>query len=195
MIARLKGKVLELKPPFLILDVNGVGYEVETPLSTIFNLPKPGKEAVLHISMLVRDDAHLLFGFLTEAEKKMFQTLIKISGVGAKMALVILSGMSTVEFTHAINERDVAKLVALPGVGKKTAERLIVEMQDKLKDLGVLEAAGDFTASDMASGAKQEAIEALIALGYKASDARSRVLKVAKDDKELEDIIKQALSN
>jgi len=191
MIARLRGKILELQPPFLLLEVNGVGYEVEAPLSTIFNLPPVGEEVTLHISMIVRDDAHLLFGFSSPTEKKMFQTLIKITGVGAKMVLAILSGMSVEEFVSAIRNKDVNQLVRLPGVGQKTAQRLIVEMQDRLKEinLDVTLPGKSVSANDLA----EQATQALVALGYKAADARNKILAIQLDNKSLEEIITQAL--
>ncbi len=195
MIGRLKGTLLEKQAPFLLLDINGVGYNIEVPLSTLFSLPDIGNEVTLHIKMIVRDDAHLLFGFLSLTEKKMFESLIKINGVGAKMALAILSSMDASEFIISINNKDVNQLIKIPGVGKKTAERLIVEMQDKLKDWGAIEGVTDVQMTALTGGVKEEAIQALVALGYKASDASSRISKIKDKDKSVEDIIRQALKN
>ena len=134
MIGRLRGILAEKKPPYLLLDVNGVGYELEAPMGTIFQLPEVGAEVTLHTHLAVRDDAHLLFAFATEAERTLFRTLIKVNGVGAKLALTILSGISADDFARCVQESDTASLVRLPGVGKKTAERLVVEMRDRLDD-------------------------------------------------------------
>lgn len=201
MIGRLCGKILEKSPPFLLLDVHGVGYEVEAPMSTFYNLPLD-KDAVviLHTHLLVRDDAHLLFGFARLTERSMFRTLIKINGVGAKMALAILSGMDADEFAQCILAEDANALTRLPGVGKKTAERLIVEMRDKLPkhDGGSeLTARIDGKGRDPAEGEspKVQASSALVSLGYKPVEAARMVAVVESDGLATEEIIRLALKN
>ena len=133
MIARLKGIILEKKPPNLLIDVNGIGYQVAASMNTFFDLPCEGSEVILHIQTIIREDAHSLFGFLVPKERELFCQLIKVNGVGPKLALGILSGISSDQFVQCIQDQDTASLIKLPGIGKKTAERLIVEMQDKLK--------------------------------------------------------------
>jgi len=134
MIGQLRGKLIHKQPPHLLIDVQGVGYEIEAPMTTFYNLPATGEEILLYTHLVVRDDAHLLFGFSSPRERHMFRTLIKINGVGAKMALTILSGIEADDFARCIQENDSVRLTRLPGVGKKTAERLIIEMRDRLKD-------------------------------------------------------------
>ena len=134
MIGRIKGVLLSKKPPVLLVDVHGVGYEIDAPMSTFYQLGETGSDVVLHTHLVVREDAHQLFGFATETERRLFRALIKVTGVGAKMALTILSGSSADEFARYVQDNDTASLTRLPGVGKKTAERLIVEMRDRLTD-------------------------------------------------------------
>ena len=134
MIGRLRGVLAEKQPPLLLLDIQGVGYEVSAPMSTFYQLPAAGETVTLLTHLVVREDAHLLFGFATENERAMFRSLIKVNGVGAKLALTLLSGISASDFARCIRDNDTATLVRLPGVGKKTAERLVVEMRDRLSD-------------------------------------------------------------
>jgi Holliday junction DNA helicase RuvA len=169
MIGRLKGQLITKQPPWLLVDVNGVGYEVEAPLSTFFDLPATGQEVVLLIHTVVREDAFLLYGFLREAERRLFRELLKVTGVGAKLALAILSGMNAQEFADAVRRNDVSTLVRLPGIGRKTAERLIIEMRDRLGE--DLEGAALPGAAPAGRGALEEAITALEALGYKPAEA------------------------
>ena len=185
MIGRLSGILLEKHAPNLLIDVQGVGYEVQAPMSTFYQLPELGKEVVLHIHFVVREDAQLLFGFYNHAERSLFRILIKVNGVGPKLALVILSGIGIDDFVTTVRAGDTATLVRLPGVGKKTAERLIIEMRDRLKDwqLGSsdesesddmmikLDARGDLSLGT----AIGEAESALIALGYKPTEASKAV--------------------
>ena len=194
MIGRLRGKLIVKRAPQLLVDVNGVGYEVEAPMSTFYNLPELGDVVLLHTHMVVREDAQLLYGFGSEAERSFFRNLIKINGVGAKMGLAILSGMSADAFARCISENDVASLVRLPGVGKKTAERLIVEMKDKLDkvagtDLPPNLVAEEVTANDPVS----DAVSALVSLGYKPNEASRMARAVKGDDLASEEIIRQAL--
>lgn len=194
MIGFLRGKLVHKAPPLLILDVQGVGYELEAPMTTFYNLPGIGVEVTLHTHLVVREDAHSLFGFAAEADRSLFRTLIKVNGVGPKLALTILSGQSAEEFHHCIHNNDTQALVRLPGVGKKTAERLIIEMRDRLPE--AKPSATDNVTPTIASAAgnpKQEAISALCSLGYKPLDANKMVQNINTDNKSCEDIIRQAL--
>lgn len=198
MIGRLTGILLENKAPDLLIDVHGVGYEVQAPLSTAFSLPSVGEMVTLHIHMSVREDAHVLFGFATQKERTLFRTLIKINGVGPKLALAILSGMETNRFIQCIQDQDPAGLVKIPGVGKKTAERLIVEMKDKLAALGSLgESIMTPLESRVASNERQDALSdaegALLALGYKAAQVSKVLDRVAQEGMSSEAIIRAAL--
>lgn len=201
MIGRLTGKVLDKTPPQLLIDVQGVGYEVEAPMSTFYKLPLDKNEAVtLHTHLVIRDDAHLLFGFSTLSERTMFRTLIKINGVGAKMALVILSGMEAEEFAQTILAEDATALTRLPGIGKKTAERLIVEMRDKLPkglELSSTSVSGGLvsSATGVGSSAAAQAAAALESLGYKPVEAAKLVAAVKEEDLGTEELIRLALKS
>jgi Holliday junction DNA helicase RuvA len=200
MIGRLKGEIAVKQAPFLLLDVNGVGYELEAPLSTFFNLPETGRQVTLYTHLVVREDAHVLFAFATESERALFRSLLKVSGVGAKMALAILSGMNAEEFARCVECEDVSALVRLPGIGRKTAQRLIVEMRDRLAKLG--EQSGGSTlsvpAAQMAArprSEKSDAVAALVALGYKSQEAERMVKAVANEEMDSESLIRAALQN
>lgn len=192
MIGFLRGKLVAKQPPVLLIDVNGVGYEVEAPMTTFYDLPETGKEITLHTHLVVREDAHTLFGFAKLSDRALFRSLIKISGVGPRMALAILSGMSADSFVRCIQDNDAAALTRVPGVGKKTAERLVVELRDKL---GKGEAGGvelPVVTSGPANPV-EEAVSALIALGYKPPDASRMVRAVEAKDLGVEEIIRRAL--
>jgi len=194
MIGRLRGTLAEKQPPKLLLDVGGVGYEVEAPMSTFYQLPEIGQELTLLTHMVVREDAQLLFGFASESERQLFRTLIKVNGVGAKLALTILSGIAADEFARAVQDGDAATLVRLPGIGKKTAERLIVEMRDRLSDwqpVATLQPGAESVITR--PNAVQDAVSALIALGYKPPEASRLVGQVDSDGLASEMIIKAAL--
>lgn len=196
MIGRLRGELVYKQPPFLMLDVNGVGYEIEAPMSTFYDLPLQGGAIILFTHLAIRDDAHVLYGFASESERGLFRSLLKVNGVGAKMALAILSGMSADEFAHCIQTNDTATLVRLPGIGKKTAERLIVEMRDRLDKLASLTGAAPVTGGAVAAGpasATSDALGALVALGYKPNDASRMVRAVESDGLDSEEIIRRAL--
>lgn len=193
MISRLHGILLSKQPPQLLLDVNGVGYEIEAPMSTFYQLPATGDKVVLHTHLVVRDDAHLLYGFFAESERSMFRNLIRINGVGPKLALTILSGVSADEFTRCILDNDAGTLTSLPGVGKKTAERLIVELRDKLDSDATLPGAATDNQAAPASSPVSDAVNALIALGYKANEASRMVRAIDSKDMQTEDIIRTAL--
>ncbi|MFZ2313591.1 MAG: Holliday junction branch migration protein RuvA [Methylobacter sp.] len=199
MIGFLRGKLVFKAPPLLMLDVHGVGYEVEAPMTTFYDLPAIGAEIMLHTHLVVREDAHILFGFSTEADRTMFRTLIKVNGVGPKLALTILSGQSAEEFHRCIHNNDTQALVRLPGVGKKTAERLVIEMRDRLPDLGdssmvsLTNVVNDGTPRQTIGNPKQEAVSALCSLGYKPLDAGKMVQNISIEGKSCEDIIRLAL--
>lgn len=204
MIGRLRGRVVWKQAPQLLIDVGGVGYEVEATMSTFYALPLDEEEVTLFTHMVVREDAQLLYGFASEAERAMFRSLIRINGVGAKMALTILSGMSIDDFAHCVREGDSATLTRLPGVGKKTAERLIIEMRDRLEKLithagtvgGGNRSATDKDTLDVAPVQKDavgDAVSALAALGYKAAEASRMVRAIKTDGLGSEAIIRAAL--
>lgn len=194
MIGRLRGLLLEKHAPVLIVDVQGVGYELEAPMSTFYQLPAVGDEVTLKTHLVVREDAHILYGFATGDERRLFRELIKVSGVGAKLALTILSGASVEEFARCVHEADTATLVRLPGVGKKTAERLVVEMRDRLaaEPIGTPPAPQPGAAAGGTSPVG-EAVSALVALGYKAQEASRMVRAMDTRDMDSEEIIRQAL--
>lgn len=196
MIGQLRGLLLVKRPPLLLLDVQGVGYEVEAPMTTIYRLPEIGSEVILFTHLVVREDAHLLFGFATEDERRLFRALIKVNGVGARMALTILSGIESTEFVLCIQSGDTERLVKLPGVGKKTAERLVVEMRDRIADWQ-FSAALNNEASGMRArpgpDPARDAVSALIALGYKPQEASRYVEAVGTKGMDSETIIREAL--
>ena len=179
MIGFLKGRLALKQPPTVLVDVNGVGYELEAPMSTFYGLPAAGELVALYTHLVVREDAHILFGFGTDAERRLFRGLLKVSGVGPKIALGILSGASVDDFLRIIEAEDVAMLTRIPGIGRKTAERVIIEMRDSAQKFAV-PSSGVGTASDSpgALSAQSEAFGALIALGYKPPEA-TRLLKAA----------------
>ena len=205
MIGRLKGELIEKMPPQLVIDVNGVGYEVEASMNTFYRLPETGKQITLFTHFVVREDAQLLYGFFDREERSLFRTLIKANGVGPKLAITILSGISTSEFVSCVNDGDTASLVKLQGVGKKNAERLIVEMKDKIKALGLEESAEfqlsaadgpDMASFEPTSDNRAEAESALVALGYKpvqASKSISQAHKTLGGDASCEELIRVAL--
>jgi Holliday junction DNA helicase RuvA len=194
MIGRIQGALISKEPPMLLVDVQGVGYEIEVPLSTLFDLPATGQPVTLLIHTVVREDAFLLYGFGRETDRRLFRHLLKVTGVGAKLALAVLSGMTAEEFTRAIVRNDLAALVRLPGIGRKTAERLVIELRDRI-------GAGNFTAEPTVGGtvspqpsASNEAMIALEALGYKPAEALKMVKAVPIDEQmTVEQIIRQAL--
>lgn len=200
MIGRLRGEIAAKQAPHLLLDVNGVGYELEAPLSTFFGLPEMGQRVTLYTHLAVREDAHVLYAFATESERALFRSLLKVSGVGAKMGLAILSGMSADEFARCVETEDVSALVRLPGIGRKTAERLIVEMRDRLAKLGQ-DAAGGGLVQPSAQPAgkprseKSDAVAALVALGYKPQEADRLVKAVADEGMDSETLIRAALQS
>jgi holliday junction DNA helicase RuvA len=194
MIGRLRGIILEKQAPNLVLDVQGVGYEVAAPMSTFCNLPAINEEVSLFTHLVVREDAQLLYGFATIRERLLFRSLLKVNGVGAKLALTILSGSDVDDFARSVQEGDAASLTRLPGVGKKTAERLIIEMRDRLKEIsGAMGLKPVVSEAASLAGAKDEAIEALIALGYKPAEADKMVRSVHSNGLNTEELIRLAL--
>lgn len=193
MIGQLRGTLAAKQPPRLLLDVGGVGYEVEAPMSTFYVLPDIGAELVLQTHLVVREDAHILFGFASQAERQLFRSLIKVNGVGPRLALTILSGISVEGFVRCVHDNDSTALIRLPGVGKKTAERLIVEMRDRLDREEGADSAGSFAATP--ANAAAEAQAALVALGYKPAEASRMVQGVKSDNLGSEEIIRRALQN
>lgn len=192
VIARLQGLLIEKQPPLLVVDVNGVGYELEAPMSTFYKVTL-GTAVILYVHQVVREDANLLYGFATREERDMCRTLLKVNGVGPKMALAILSGMEADAFAACIRQNDIATLTRIPGVGKKTAERLVIEMRDRLGD----DSTGLFanTGASLPASAAQDAVTALISLGYKATEAEKAINKIKTDDASAEDLIRKALKN
>ncbi|MGH8280566.1 MAG: Holliday junction branch migration protein RuvA [Gammaproteobacteria bacterium] len=190
MIGFLRGQLLRRQPPHLLIDVHGVGYEVEAPMSTFYNLPEAGAEVLLYTHLVVREDAHILFGFGSETERRLFRALIRVNGVGPRLALTILSGISADNFVRCVRDNDTAALTRLPGIGRKTAERLVVEMRDRLD-----EASGGVTTVMGEMRPREEALSALVSLGYKPQEA-SRMLQAIKEkDISSEEFIRRALQN
>lgn len=200
MIGRLRGIIVEKQPPLVLLEVGGVGYEVHMPMTCFYELPDAGKEATVFTQFVVREDAQLLYGFNNKQERTLFRELIKTNGVGPKLALAILSGMSAQQFVTAVEKEEIASLVKLPGVGKKTAERLVVEMKDRFKGMH-----GDLFGGDSAftlttpsaepetNDAEAEAVAALVSLGYKPQEASRMISKVGRPDADCETLIREAL--
>ncbi len=199
MIGRLSGILIQKTPPFLLLDVQGVGYEVQAPMSTFYQLPELNQPAVLLTHLVVREDAQLLYGFYNESERLLFKSLIKVNGVGPKLALAILSGISVDEFVQVVKNDDEIGLIRVPGIGKKTAQRLIIEMKDRLADWQTnanTEQTKNTTGSENQINEQdiiKEATSALIALGYKPIEASKMISKIDKQDQTTESLIKYAL--
>ncbi len=196
MIGFLRGKLAAKHPPVLLLDVGGVGYEVEAPMSTFYGLPGVGADVMLHTHLVVREDAHILFGFGTERERSLFREVIKISGVGPRIALGILSGITVDEFHRCVEAQDAAALTRIPGIGRKTAERLIIEMRDRLKVLATgqpFEVRGGAGATATGPNPQAEAFSALVALGYKPAEVTRLLQKIDPSVTTTEDLIRHAL--
>lgn len=201
MIGRIRGQLVLKQPPDILVEVGGVGYEIQVPMTTLFQLPQLGAEVSLVTHFVVREDAQLLYGFIDERDRSLFRQLIKVSGVGPKLALTILSGMDSRSFARCVQRDDISSLVALPGVGKKTAERLLVEMRDKLKDwLGTADVDDGLQPGGIGQAPVTnfvaDAEGALIALGYKPQEA-SRVVAAVNDDsiEGSEELIRRALKS
>ncbi|AUB77872.1 Holliday junction DNA helicase RuvA [Spiribacter roseus] len=189
MIGRLRGTLIDKQPPWVVVDVSGVGYEIELPMSSIYQLPASGETVVLRVHQGLRDEVPVLYGFYTEGERGLFRALIRVNGVGPKMALAILSGISAEEFRRSVEQKDTATLTRLPGIGKKIAERLTLEMQDRLDGLG--SAAGGLPGAIAGAGSapsaddpRAEASAALVALGYKPAEAQRLLQGIEAEDSE-----------
>lgn len=197
MIGRLQGEIIEKQAPYLLLDVKGVGYELEAPMSTFYELPECGQSVMLHTHLMIRDDAHTLYAFKQLRDRSLFRNLLKVNGVGAKMALAILSGMDSNAFAQCIHHGDVDSLVRIPGVGKKTAERLILDMRDRLDKEVTLQVASNGKNGNGVNGYEADpiadAVSALVSLGYKPNEASRMVGTVDTKSQNSEDIIRQAL--
>lgn len=194
MIGRLQGVLLRKEPPALMLDVGGVGYELEAPMTTFYELPAVGERVALYTHLVVREDAHLLYGFVREAQRRLFRELLKVNGVGPRVALAVLSGLSDEEFSRCVAEEDIARLTKVPGIGRKTAERLVIEMRDKLPKETPLPASATTAAGPVAPGDPvSEAVSALVALGYKPNEASRAVRSASTKGLSAEEIIRQAL--
>lgn len=202
MIGRLRGLLLEKTAPDVLIECNGVGYEVTMPMTSIYTLPELNKEAVVYIHFVVREDAQLLYGFANKVERKLFRLLIKVNGVGPKLGLAILSSMSADQFVSCVKHDDVSTIVKIPGVGKKTAERLLIEMRDRLKDWQVdaksvitdnLLIPNDNDENTFVNDEKGDAINALISLGYNQSQADKAVKAIFEKGMKSEDLIRNAL--
>ena len=191
MIVSLRGRLISKQAPHIVIECSGVGYEVETPMSTFLELPKIGTDLYLHTHLVVREDAQILYGFASDDERLLFRTLLKVNRVGAKMALGVLSAMSAGDFRRCVEYEDATTLAKIPGVGKKTAERLIIEMRDRIDK--VAPPTTGTTPLTVAAGARSEAFDALVALGYKANEVNKLIGKLDTDEQTAEDIIRQAL--
>ncbi len=194
MIGRLRGVLVHKQPPWLIVDVNGVGYELEAPMSTIYDLPELGREVTVFVHHAQKEDSVALYGFLREVDRRLFRDVQKVSGIGAKSALAILSGSSTEDFARQVQSGDLAALTRIPGIGKKTAERLILELRDKLGGLGgAAPVTTDSAAKPIQATALDEAGIALQQLGYKPTEALRMAKAVAEEGDTAEAIIRKAL--
>ena len=189
MIGRIKGTLEYIKATEVLIDVNGIGYEIQMPMTSIYQLPEIGESVIVYTHLIVREDLHLLCGFINENEKAMFKELIKTNGVGAKMALTILSTMSASDFLNAVNNSDINSLTKIPKIGKKTAERLLIEIRDRFKNLNIE------SNNHMPSNFKEDAVNGLVALGYSNKEAKNMIDNVQNEDLSTEELIKEALKN
>ena len=194
MIGRLKGTLVHKQPPWLLVDVGGVGYELEAPMSTFYDLPETGREVTLHVHHAVKEDSVSLYGVLTESERRVFRDVQKVTGIGAKIALAILSGASVDEFARLVHSSDVTALTRIPGIGKKTAERIVVELRDRAADFSGGAGAALSGGKDIPRDAATEAGIALQQLGYKQAEI-ARMLKEAASGDTAEEIIRKALKS
>lgn len=189
MIGRIKGTLEYIKATEVLIDVNGIGYEIQMPMTSIYQLPEIGESVTVYTHLIVREDLHLLCGFIDENEKAMFKELIKTNGVGAKMALTILSTMSASDFLKAVNNSDINSLTKIPKIGKKTAERLLIEIRDRFKNISI--ESNNHTPSNF----KEDAVNGLVALGYNNKEAKNMIDNVQNEDLNTEELIKEALKN
>jgi len=195
MIGLLRGKILDKQPPQLLLDVHGVGYEVDAPMTTFYDLPAVGEEVILFTHLAVREDAHTLYGFAKRTDRELFRNLLKVNGVGARLALAILSGMETRVFISCVQAGDAGALVKLPGIGKKTAERLIIELRDRLELSPEATTATASVTAALATSPVEDAVSALVGLGYKPQEASQMVRALETANLSSEEIIRSALQS
>lgn len=197
MIGRLRGTLAEKQPPHVIVDINGLGYELEVPMTTLYRLPSVGEPLTLHTHLVVREDAHLLYGFFEKRERELFRELIRLNGVGPKLALALMSGLEVDELVRCVQAQDTSVLVKIPGVGKKTAERLLVELKDRFKAWETVPGMSSLVVEPRAGGAvssaENDAVSALISLGYKPQEASRAVSAIKEDGLSSEDMIRRAL--
>lgn len=197
MIGRLRGTLAEKQPPHLVLDVNGVGYEVEVPMTTLYRLPSVGEPVTLHTHLVVREDAHLLYGFAEKRDRELFRELIRLNGVGPKLALALMSGLEVDELVRCVQAQDTSVLVKVPGVGKKTAERLLVELKDRFKAWESVPAMAALVVEPLPGvgvpSAESDAVSALVALGFKPQEASKAVSAVSEPGLASEELIRRAL--
>ncbi|TIH08520.1 Holliday junction branch migration protein RuvA [Pseudomonas leptonychotis] len=197
MIGRLRGTLAEKQPPHVIVDINGLGYELEVPMTTLYRLPSVGEPLTLHTHLVVREDAHLLYGFFEKRERELFRELIRLNGVGPKLALALMSGLEVDELVRCVQAQDTSVLVKIPGVGKKTAERLLVELKDRFKAWEIVPGMSPLVAEprggSAVSSAENDAVSALISLGYKPQEASRAVSAIKEDGLSSEDMIRRAL--
>ncbi|HUK03296.1 MAG TPA: Holliday junction branch migration protein RuvA [Steroidobacteraceae bacterium] len=193
MIGSLQGRITGKSPPQLLIEVNGVGYELEVPMSTFFHLPALGADVRLLTHLVVREDAHVLYGFATEPERRLFRNLLRVSGVGPKIALALLSGISVEAFARCVENEDIAALTHVPGIGRKTAERLIIEMRDRLKLMEKLPGAATPVAANAARTPEMEAFDALVGLGCRPAEATRLLQAVGPGTHSTEELIRRAL--
>jgi len=195
MIGSLKGVLSQKQPPFLVVDVQGVGYELEAPMATFYDLPEAGEDTFLYTHLVVREDAQLLYGFSDRAQRELFRSLLKVNGVGPRVGLAILSTLSAGQFIQCVKQQDTITLISVPGIGKKTAERMLLDMRDRIE--GLEETApddGKSTATvELRQNPVEDAIGALVALGYKVNDASRAVRAVEENSTAREDLIRNAL--
>jgi len=191
VIGHLRGRLVRKAPPALIVDVGGVGYELEAPMSTFYRLPEVGSEVELHTHLVVREDAHLLYGFSTENERRLFRDLLRVTGIGPKIGLALLSGMDVDTFLFCVEAQDVDALTRIPGIGRKTAERLLIEMRDRIRALGQMPSATP--RAGQPAGAQAEAFAALVALGYRPAEVTRLLKSVDNEGAGTEELIRRAL--
>jgi Holliday junction DNA helicase RuvA len=191
LIGRLRGRLVRKAPPALIVDVNGVGYELEAPMSTFYRLPELEREVELHTHLVVREDAQLLYGFATEDERRLFRDLLRVTGIGPKIGLALLSGIDVETFMRCVEAEDAQALTRIPGIGRKTAERLLVEMRDRIRALGQLPHAA--AKPGAGAGARAEAFAALVALGYRPVEVNRLLQGVEQEGAGTEELIRRAL--
>lgn len=197
MIGRLRGILVEKQPPFIIVDVSGIGYELEVPMTTLYQLPETNQEIIIHTHLVVREDAQLLYGFYAKREREFFRELIRLNGVGPKLALALMSGLEVDEMIQCIHAEDTSRLMKVPGVGKKTAERLLVELRDRLKTWERIPSIAPLVAEtaqiSMPMSAENDAVSALVSLGFKPQEASKAVSAIFEEGLTSEELIRRAL--